>query len=449
MLLIYLRDLCVNTNSIYKVVCVVGVMTLRGILRRVDVAPSRDDGVHIRREVLQFVELIRREISRRKIDASVFIGGSFAKGTMIKASRYDVDLFIRFRRDALMSRLETIVSVVSRRLNKKFECVHGSRDYFRVFISPRLTIEIIPVVAVRNVEEAKNVTDLSYFHVAVVKKRLSKGLQREVQLAKQFCRAQRVYGAESYVRGFSGYGLECLIMFYRSFERMLRGLVKVKEREKLVIDPAKLFKKKSEVLFSLNEARLESPVIVIDPTWKERNVLAALSYETFRRFQNAAAAFLKNPSTEFFDVEAFSASSLKKSAMKKKAAFVHVVLETKRQQGDIAGTKLKKVARFLRGEIDNYFDVLEEEFVYGEMQRADAYFVVRSKKEIIRKGPPVDLKKHAAAFRKRHRGVFEIRGILHARIRVGFSCVDFLRRIMRSEKQTLRAMGITRMRIAD
>lgn len=423
-------------------------MTLKEVLSRVNAAPSDDDRVYIQRSVMLFVSELRREISRRKINANVFLGGSFVKGTMIRASRYDVDIFIRFRKEALMSRLRTIVSVVSKRLNKRFACIHGSRDYFHVFISPRLTLEIIPVVAVKKVREARNVTDLSYFHVAVMKRGLSRKLLREVQLAKQFCRAQRVYGAESYVQGFSGYGLECLILFYQSFERMLRGLVKVKKGEKLVIDPAKLYQKKSEVLFFLNEARLQSPVIVIDPTWKERNVLAALSYETFQRFQRVAGAFLRSPSPRFFDVGSFQVSLLERRAKEKKAAFVYITLETNRQQGDIAGTKLKKVARFLRGQIEKYFDVLEEEFVYGGMQRADAYFVVRSKKEIIRKGPPIAFERDAMAFRKRHREVFEIQGILHARLRVNFSCVDFLRRIMRAEKETLRAMGLTRMRVA-
>ena len=45
----------------------------------------------------------------------------------------------------------------------------------------------------------------------------------------------------------------------------------------------------------LNSSKLNSPIIPIDPTYKQRNVLAALSKETFEMFQKSCKEFLENP----------------------------------------------------------------------------------------------------------------------------------------------------------
>ncbi|MBD3252791.1 hypothetical protein GF386_03610, partial [Candidatus Pacearchaeota archaeon] len=53
-------------------------------------------------------------------------------------------------------------------------------------------------------------TDLSYFHVNHILKKIkkNKNLSDEIRLAKKFAYSQNCYGAESYIHGFSGYALE-------------------------------------------------------------------------------------------------------------------------------------------------------------------------------------------------------------------------------------------------
>ena len=57
----------------------------------------------------------------------------------------------------------------------------------------------------------------------------------------------------------------------------------------------KFYKNKQELLNSVNESKLQSPIVLVDPTFKERNALAALSQETFLRFKESCAKFLRNP----------------------------------------------------------------------------------------------------------------------------------------------------------
>ena len=68
--------------------------------------------------------------------------------------------------------------------------------------------------------DALNVTDFSPLHVDWVNKNV-KRLRDDIRLAKRFCKVNKLYGAESYIRGFSGYALELLISYYGGFLRFL------------------------------------------------------------------------------------------------------------------------------------------------------------------------------------------------------------------------------------
>ena len=42
--------------------------------------PSEEDIKHIKNNVKEFCDKIKKEIKKRKINAEIFVGGSFAKG---------------------------------------------------------------------------------------------------------------------------------------------------------------------------------------------------------------------------------------------------------------------------------------------------------------------------------------------------------------------------------
>ena len=51
--------------------------------------------------VKKFLEKTRGKIKSMKIDADIFVGGSYAKNTMIKKGDYDIDIFLRFSKPFL------------------------------------------------------------------------------------------------------------------------------------------------------------------------------------------------------------------------------------------------------------------------------------------------------------------------------------------------------------
>ncbi|MBI2452524.1 nucleotidyltransferase domain-containing protein [Candidatus Pacearchaeota archaeon] len=421
-------------------------MELKKVLERLDFSPDQRETDYLKKETNNFIYLLEKEISKKKIDADVFIGGSFAKGTLLKSDNYDIDLFVRFdwKYVDLTNILSEIMQNFAKKNKLKIEKVHGSRDYFRISINKKAIFEVIPVVRIKKPREARNVTDLSYFHVNYVKKHLQGNFKKEFLLAKQFCKATGVYGAESYINGFSGYSLECLIIYFKSFEKMLKELIKIEKQ--IVIDPAKHYKK-NEVFLELNESKLHSPLILIDPTWKERNVLAALNSETFKKFQESARALLKNPSEKLFQIKKFDENSFKGIAIKNNSEFLHLILKTNRQEGDIAGTKMKKFSSFLARELSKYFEILASEFVYNFGKKSDFYFVLKPKQEVIRIGPPITNALAVKNFKEKNPEVFEKNGFLHSRIKINFTAKQFINKFSRNQKKKLEEMSITSLEV--
>ena len=161
------------------------------------VKPSKQE----EKEVNEKTREIILELNKLKLNA--VLGGSVAKGTWLRGN-HDFDIFIKFKKG------KDISKKVEKKLKKKFKVikVHGSRDYFRIK-RDNFTFEIVPILDIRKASEAENITDVSPLHTKWVQKH--KKYIDEIRLAKAFARAQKVYGAESYIRGFSGYVLEILL----------------------------------------------------------------------------------------------------------------------------------------------------------------------------------------------------------------------------------------------
>tara|TARA_Y100000310_G_scaffold93669_1_gene91175 strand:+ start:432 stop:1670 length:1239 start_codon:yes stop_codon:yes gene_type:complete len=345
------------------------------------------------RQELEKISLSKSEITELEKHAAEVvgkvpnarIGGSLAKGTLVRKKPQDIDIFIVFKNEKETKKLEGIL----KKAKLKARVRHGSRDYFQV-IKENVIIEIIPVVATKKPWEAENVTDVSLMHVDYIKKKIrqNKKLADEIKLAKTFCYACDCYGAESYIKGFSGYALEVLVAYFGSFVKFLKGVGKRSSKddsgEPRVIDSEKQFKLDRDVLQEINASKLQSPLVVVDPTYKFRNITAGLSEETFQRFLAYSKKFLKSPSVKAFERKKFDISVFEKLAKKKKSRLIKLKITTDRQEGDIAGTKMKKFFDFLLWSLNKKEQqVLDKKFVYlGQGQEAQGYIVVLPKKII-------------------------------------------------------------------
>ncbi len=409
------------------------------------IEPPKEDLEIIKNSLKDFLEKFDKKVKRLKIDAEVFIGGSFAKETVIKKDYYDLDIFIRFNKKYK----DEEISKLTGKILKEFvnvSVVHGSRDYFRIKISPSFFIEVIPVIKVKNPKESENITDLSYSHVKYIKRKIkTRKILDEIKLAKVFCYANHCYGAESYINGFSGYALELLIFHYKGFLKFIKAISKIKDKE--VIDIEKHYKNKQTVLMDVNSSKLKSPIILIDPTYKQRNALAALSEETLEKFQKVCKKFLKNPSIKAFEIEKINLEKIKKQAEKNKFEFILLETKTNKQEGDVAGTKLLKFYKHLNNEIEKFFYIKNKGFNYNGKKSARYFFVVKNKKEILVDGPNIRDKKNLMKFKKKHKKTFVKKNRIYAKELIKFDIKKFLENWKIKNKRKIKEMGIIGLKI--
>ncbi len=354
------------------------------------------------KEILDKANKIINKINRSLKDAKAILGGSGAKGTFLKT--FDVDIFVKFNYNKCNDKSDKLSDILGKFLKKSFKIIrlHGSRDYFQIK-QGEFTFEIVPILAIKKATQAKNITDVSPLHSNFVLKH--KKLIDDMRLTKQFFKAARVYGAESYIHGFSGYVCEILTIYYGSFINCIKALSKIKEKQ--IIDIKNYYKNKN-VFTEINKSKLTSPLIIIDPVQKDRNAAAALSYEKFDISRKRAQEFLKNPSKRFFEVEVLTEKGIKKKAGKNKLILLKIT--PLKRKIDVAGAKMTKAFDFIRKKlISNEFKIIKNDMLWDKKNEALFYYILKDtklSKTIKLVGPPLKNKQHVFFFKKAHKNTF-------------------------------------------
>lgn len=384
---------------------------LTSVLKDIEPAEKK-----VRAEVNKVLKAINNEFKKQRIKAKVIAGGSIAKRTFLK-DNHDCDVFALFQKTYCNKDLSGLLGKVLRNVFKKVKRLHGSRDYFQV--KPKgssFVYEIVPVIKITKAEQAFNITDCSPLHAQWVVQQLKKKpkLRKEIILLKAFCKSIGVYGAESYIRGFSGHVVDILTIYYGGFVKVLKASQKWKKgtnntlREKTVVDFYN--KHKGKAFFHLNTSKLQSALVVIDPTLDDRNAAAALQKEKLDLFKKQAKLFLKKPSEAFFVKQELSHKEAHQKAKAKKAHLVVIDVKAKKGKEDVVGAKLLKVFNFLKQNLAEHdFTVVDAAWVWGKKEKAVFYLMVKKQKLselILIEGPPVDRKKHVLAFKKKHKKNF-------------------------------------------
>jgi len=378
----------------------------------------------------EYIKELGKSISRLGYTAEPVLGGSAAKGTMVRED-FDIDIFVRFdpkyKDEDLPYMLEELLKDANR--------VHGSRDYFMAEYKG-MSIEIVPVLKISHPREARNVTDMSPLHVFWIEKMIGKnpGLKDEIIIAKVFCKAQGIYGAESYISGFSGHVLDILIAYYGSFIKLIENAVQWPKYK--VIDI-------SGHGNEINSSKI-SPLIVIDPVDPNRNAAAALSEEKFMKFRNAAGAFMKKPRMEFFIQKKPDRELLRKMAGKNSLLIVST--EPQQDKYDVAGAKLLKVYEHIKRHIlINDFSLVDSGWYWDKKGPAMMWFITPGSllsPKRIHIGPPLRAKEAAKRFAQKHPASFvqEDRLVVEMERRYR-ECREMLKDLLEGEYVTSRCRG--------
>ena len=352
-----------------------------------EITPSKWEKYLVNNRVDSIVQSLKRQLPNLEVE----LGGSFAKDTWLSGD-HDIDIFIKFPYEKYKDK--DISKALKLKL-KDITVVHGSRDYFQLR-KGKYMVELIPVLNINDPKKAVNVTDMSPFHTKWAKEHIKHPDQ--VRLLKKFMKSNGLYGAESFIKGFSGYVCELLIGKYHNFFDLMKDVANWPERK--LIDVKHHYSSLAEAMKNINKER-HSSLILVDPVNSERNAAAAVSKEKYDQFVELAKEFIRNPSDSFFEPRSINMSILGEKKEDNKLVYISgKPIEGKR---DVIGAKLLKTNEQLAREIEgNGFSILEYGWEYGEV--VVFWYIIDSNplsEKVKRWGPSIEDKKNLIKFEEK------------------------------------------------
>jgi len=352
---------------------------MRDVLKQIRPTLKEKKELHkITREIIKSIRIPRTKC---------MLGGSAAKGTWLR-NNHDIDIYVKFDKKSYSGM--DISAILGKKL-KDAKVLHGSRDYFQLQKNS-YTIELIPIINIKHVEDAENITDISPFHKTWVLRH--KKYRNDILLAKAFAKANGFYGAESFIKGFSGYAMEVLAIHYKGFKNLLKNVAAWKSQA--MLDTEKHHAGKIDI----NPAKMRSPLILIDPVQHSRNVTAVVSQEKYKKFIQAARMYLKKPRKEMFIKKEFSIEEIQKRK-EEKIILELVPLEGKR---DVVGAKLLKCFEYIREQLKEHdFELKDANWHWKEGENAFLYYILKNQElspTVKHYGPPISDKERLKHFKE-------------------------------------------------
>lgn len=332
----------------------------------------------------------------------VVLTGSVAKRTFLRDKR-DIDIFVLFSRSVPRDSLEPFVKdiMASSFPGLGYQLSYAEHPYSRFHFEGR-RIDLVPAYKITKAAERISSVDRSVLHTGFVNSRLKKKQVDDVLLLKQFLRGNGIYGAEIKIEGFSGYLCELLIIRHGGFPALLKAAAKWKAGA-----PAGLFidiKKYYKPAEAKNAAkRFCSPLVVIDPTDKNRNVAAAVSEANLKLFISLSKAFIKKPGEGHFFKKPVTFEEQAARASKGKKLIL-ISMPRPDVVDDILWGQLHKMLGQLKAHL--------KEFGPKNILADDSRHLVRLAiilehdrlpDMMLVAGPPLEMKKHVIEFKKRHK----------------------------------------------
>jgi len=338
--------------------------------------------------------------------------GSLVRDTWLPDKK-EFDIFLLFPEGESISKLEKKGLEIGKKIVKKLKGDYVIEYAQHPYVSAEfddINVDIVPCYKLSDTTKIISAVDRTPFHVKWLKKNLKKSQGNEVRLLKKFLKSHGIYGADAKTMGISGYGSELLIVKYKNFIGVLKAALKWEVGE--IIDIAGHYDKK-EYKKLIKKFRGE-PLILIDPTDKNRNVAAALSVENFYKFKKYAKEFLEKPSRKtFFGEKPLPLTDIELSNLRFKRGtdMLMIVFPAPKVVPDILWPQLRKFGERMK-------NILEEKKygfkVYGEDVYTDEskYCYVFMEIEVYKLpkvqkiiGPPVFDKSNSKSFVESHKNV--------------------------------------------
>lgn len=341
-----------------------------------------------RREVSEMGKKLTDAV-QRLAGVPAMMTGSAARGTWVKGDK-DIDIFMLFppelsREELQIKGLDAAYAVV-REYKGTAEEKYAEHPYLNAVIEG-FDVDLVPCYHVASTKEMKCAVDRTPFHTRYLLDRLG-DLKDDVLLLKQFAKGGGVYGSDLMTGGFSGYLCELLILAYGGFENFIEAASKYRYGE--IVDLEKYYPDKKSVKKIFKE-----PLIVIDPTDKDRNVAAALTPTRFSEFMELARDYCEAPSEAYFIPDTpttISRNEFCGQLEKRKTKMLAISLKTPDFVPDTVVPQLRKTMESIKAMLEKEeFLLHRSEVAMGSENCIILFeFLVCELPEIkVRDGPPV------------------------------------------------------------
>jgi tRNA nucleotidyltransferase (CCA-adding enzyme) len=337
--------------------------TLREVLR--EIQPTNDERVKL--ESLSGRTLQIANEYARKMKGKAIIAGSLTRNTWLP-HKNEFDVFIILPKSITEKNLEKIGlkfgKGIIKKLGGKHRIEYAQHPYVRGFVD-ETQIDIVPCYEMMPGERIKSAVDRTPFHVDYLNKNLKEDMSDDVRLLKQFCFANKIYGADTKTEGFSGYVCELLVIKYGKFLDVLKNVAKWQPGE--IIDIENYYDKKD--YHELKKQFKRQVLIVIDPTDKTRNAAAAISANSFYMLKKMTNVFLTDPSEEFFFEEKYDTLTeheLISLLMKRRTEVILVVFRPPKVVPDILWPQLRRFSDRLEQILKEYEFIVHRKDIYTD-----------------------------------------------------------------------------------
>ena len=319
----------------------------------------------------QVFSLVNQVAEKQKSVVSVHFGGSYAKETWTP-EKIDIDIFVKFKKTTTEKNFETIGKKIGFDSLKKFKpYVRYSEHPFVEANIDGVGVNIVPCYDIKK-GEWKSAADRSTFHTEFMSEKLTGSMKDDIRVLKCFLKINGMYGAEIAKQGFSGYVCEVLVYYLGSFENVLKKISKLDNNQMIGESPR----------------RFESPIVIIDPIDRNRNLGAAISIQNVTNFVLIARNFLKKNSISYFKQK--SKIRIPKELAKNTLV---VNFKYKKRSEDIIYGQIKRASNSIESQlVKEGFNVLRNDALVYDQDKASLLFLLESltiSKNEIRAGPEV------------------------------------------------------------
>ncbi len=309
---------------------------------------------------------ITREQSK-KYQAKAILAGSITRDTWLSGKR-EFDVFILFSPSLPENKLEEYGLLIGKEVIKQlkgiFSVEYAQHPYASGLVEG-VDIDIVPCYEVESAEKIKSAVDRTPFHVKYIEKNMSLTLSDDVRLLKQFLTANEIYGADAKTEGLSGYVCELLTIRHGGFIEVLKAVSNWKPGA--IMDLENYYKPEEHA--GLRNKFKNNPLILIDPTDKNRNAGSPASVEKFLKFRKLAKEFLDKPSEKYFSLAKLKPITTKELARKqteRKTELILIKFTPPKVVPDILWPQMRRFAERLQ-------DILEETKYEFKVLRRDVY----------------------------------------------------------------------------